>query len=75
MVVDEIVISKEVNIMNELMVVFGNENWLYFKTNAMNCTDAETELITKAEEIGLNLDNMTAFSMELRNEAGDNIDE
>lgn len=61
--------------MNELMVDFGNENWLYFKTNAINCTDAETELITKAEEIGLNLDNMTAFSMELRNENYDNIDE
>lgn len=61
--------------MNELMVDFGNENWLYFKTNAMNCTDAETELIAKAEEIGLNLDNMTAFSMELRNENNENIDE
>ena len=62
--------------MNELLIDYGGENWLYFETNATTCVDAETELVIKAREIGLNFDNMgKPMSMELRNEVGDNIDE
>ena len=53
--------------MNELMVVYGNGNWSYFKTSAETAKEAYEEYTAAAEKSGINMDNMKPSKIVLRN--------
>ena len=59
--------------MNELMVDYGNGNWLYYQTAADNIKDAYTNMLSNLEAIGINFDNMHFCEMLLR-DGDDDID-
>jgi hypothetical protein len=58
---------------NELMLPF-EDGWLYFKTGQTNAKDAFSELLEKAESIGLNFDNMKPRTVYLRDCSGQDFD-
>ena len=60
--------------MNELKLVYGIEDWFYFKTEAETVIDALADLTIKFEKIGVNFDNMIWEEAVLRDANGNDID-
>lgn len=60
--------------MNELMAVFGDASWVYWKTDETNCEDAIEELFCVMKNNGINIDNLVVIEAALRDENYDNID-
>ena len=60
--------------MNELMVVFGKQSYIYFPTDKENCEDAVEELYRSMQKAGINTDNLRIQTCELRDKEMNNID-
>ena len=60
--------------MNELMVSFGKQGYLYFPTNKTNCEDAVEALYCAMQKAGINTDNMSINTCELRDPECETID-
>lgn len=56
--------------MNELMIMFAGQNWIYFATDKTNCADAFVDFEKKCATVGINIDNMEVVSTVLRNAEG-----
>lgn len=61
--------------MNELIVCFGDQSWIYWKTNEVSVDFAIEELFQTMENSGINADNLTVTSAELRDKKEKIIDE
>ncbi len=60
--------------MNELMVVFGNQGYIYFPTKASNCEDAVEDFINTLKKAGINTDNLCIMTCTLRDGEYNDID-
>ena len=56
--------------MNELMIMFDGQNWIYFATEETSCKDALADFERKCAAVGINIDNMEIISTVLRNVEG-----
>ncbi len=60
--------------MNELMVIIGGRQWIYYATDQITADKAFQEFTEKCETSGFNIDNVDIFEVSLRDKNGNEID-
>ena len=56
--------------MNELIVTFEGQQWIYFKTDAQTVDKGLQEFEETCDNAGINLDNMNIFTVTLQDSEG-----
>lgn len=60
--------------MNELMIVLGDYNWIYFPTAETTADSAFKAFCKTCDTVSINIDNMTVIQLLLRDANGKDID-
>ena len=60
--------------MNELMILIGGGQWMYYKTMQATADKAFQRFNEACDIMEVNMDNVTVKEVTLRNKTGDDID-